>query len=105
MAADDIRRYRDNLRDEENGAALYRALASAERDPARSDVFMQLADAETRHANVWREKLVAAGAPARTFAPDLRTRVLAWLARKLGPAFVLPTVAAAEFADRNKYAG
>jgi len=33
-----------------------------------------------------------------------RTRLLAKLARRFGPRFVLPTIAAAEFADRNKYA-
>jgi hypothetical protein len=31
----DIKRYRDNLRDELNGAALYAALAAAETDPIR----------------------------------------------------------------------
>jgi hypothetical protein len=64
----DIKRYRDNLRDELNGAALYAALAAAETDPLRKDLFLQLA-------------------------------------QRFGPRFVLPTVAAAEFADRNKYAG
>ena len=43
---DDIRRYRDNLRDELNGAALYRALSTAEQDPVRKDLFLQLAQAE-----------------------------------------------------------
>jgi hypothetical protein len=37
--------------------------------------------------------------------PDLRTRLPAKLARRFGSGFVLPTVAAAEFADRNKNAG
>jgi len=39
------------------------------------------------------------------FAPDFRTRLLMKLMRLFGPSFVLPTIAAAEFADRNKYAG
>jgi len=37
--------------------------------------------------------------------PGFRTRLLAKLAQRFGPRFVLPTIAAAEFADRNKYAG
>src|SRR5438552_1214294 len=102
---DDLRRYRDNLRDELNGAALYEALARAEPDPVRKDLFQQLAQAETNHANIWREKLQAAGANIDDFAPSFRTRVLGRLARRFGPHFVLPTIAAAEFADRNKYAG
>ena len=100
----DIERYRTNLRDELNGAALYTAIAEAERDPVRKDLFLQLAQAESAHAQFWREKLAAAGLPDETFVPDFRTRLLARLAKRFGPRFVLPTVAAAEFADRNKYA-
>jgi VIT1/CCC1 family predicted Fe2+/Mn2+ transporter len=101
----DIRRYRDNLRDELNGAALYAALAAAEADPVRKDLFLQLSQAEAGHAKLWRDKLAAAGVHDESFAPGLRTRLLARLARHFGPRFVLPTIAAAEFSDRNKYAG
>src|SRR5277367_2115685 len=101
----DIKRYRDNLRDELNGAAIYAALADAETDPLRKDLFLQLSQAESSHAQLWREKLAAAGIHDEHFVPALRTRLLAKLAKRFGPGFVLPTVAAAEFADRNKYAG
>jgi len=101
----DVKRYRDNLRDELNGAALYTALAEAERDPVRKDLFLQLAQAEATHAQFWRDKLTAAGFREAAFVPDFRTRLLARFARRFGPRFVLPTIAAAEFADRNKYAG
>jgi VIT1/CCC1 family predicted Fe2+/Mn2+ transporter len=100
---DDIQRFRANLIDELNGAALYQALAAAERDPNRRDIFLQLAEAEGRHARFWRDKLTAAGVTDVPFAPTLRTRVLSALARRFGPRFVLPTVAAAEFNDRGKY--
>src|SRR6202043_2731826 len=93
-----------NLRDEINGSELYAALAAAERDPLRKDLFLQLAQAEAAHAQLWRDKLTAAGVPDERFVPGLRTRLLAKLARRFGPRFVLPTIAAAEFADRNKYA-
>jgi VIT1/CCC1 family predicted Fe2+/Mn2+ transporter len=102
---EDIKRYRDNLRDELNGAALYTALAAVEKDPVRKDLFLQLAQAESSHAQLWRDKLAAAGVHDENFAPNLRTRLLARLARRFGPRFVLPTIAAAEFADRDKYAG
>jgi VIT1/CCC1 family predicted Fe2+/Mn2+ transporter len=102
---DDIKRYADNLRDELNGAALYRALADAEPDPDRKDLFLQLAQAEAKHANLWRDKLVAAGIDPPPFTPSFRTRILGRLAKRLGVGFVLPTIAAAEFVDRNKYAG
>ncbi len=101
---DDIERLRDNLRDELDGAALYTAIAAAERDPLRRDLFLQLAQAEARHAELWRSKLSAAGLQEERYVPRFRTRLLAKLARRFGPGFVMPTIAAAEFADRNKYA-
>jgi vacuolar iron transporter family protein len=91
----DIKRYRENLRDELNGSELYAALAAAERDPLRKDLFLQLAQAEASHAQLWRDKLTAAGVHDERFVPGLRTRVLAKLARRFGPGFVLPTIAAA----------
>ena len=101
----DIGRYRTNLQDELDGAALYAALAAAEADPVRKDLFLQLSQAESEHAKVWKEKLAAAGIEDVRYAPSLRARLLARLARRFGPRFVLPAIAAAEFADRNKYSG
>ena len=101
----DLDRYRANLRDELNGAALYTALADAELDPVRKDLFLQLAQAEAAHAQFWRDKLAGAGVSEASFVPDFRTRLLGRLAKRFGPRFVLPTIAAAEFADRNKYSG
>jgi VIT1/CCC1 family predicted Fe2+/Mn2+ transporter len=103
--AQDVARYEKNLREELDGSALYVALAAAEVDPIRKDLFLQLSQAEAGHAQLWREKLTAAGVDAERFTPSLRTRVLARLAQRLGPRFVLPAIAAAEFADRNKYSG
>jgi len=100
-----IQRFRDNLQDEIDGAALYTALSHFEQDSTRKDLFLQLAQAEHEHADVWREKLTAAGVTDLPQAPSLKTRILMRLARRFGPRFVLPVVAANEYADRNKYAG
>jgi VIT1/CCC1 family predicted Fe2+/Mn2+ transporter len=100
----DLARYRANLRSELDGSALYRAIAEAEPDPARRAVLMELSRAESRHAALWRDKLRAAGEPEPRFSPSLRTRLLGALARRFGPRFVMPSLAAAEYADRDKYA-
>lgn len=102
-APDDIARFRRNLEDELDGAALYAALADADSDPVRKDLFLQLSQAEASHAEHWREKLAAAGVTGIEHRPGLRIRLLGRLARWFGPRFVLPVVAAAEYADRNKY--
>ncbi len=104
MPTSDLRRYQDNLRDELEGAALYTTLAAAESDPVRKDLFLQLAQAEAAHAALWREKLAAAGVREQPYVPSFRTRLLGRLARRFGPGFVIPSIAATEFADRNKYA-
>jgi VIT1/CCC1 family predicted Fe2+/Mn2+ transporter len=100
----DTDRYQTNLRDELDGAALYAGLAQAEADPVRKDLFLQLSQAETEHAALWRGKLEAAGVDPALFTPSFRTRVLARLARRFGPRFVLPALAVTEFGDREKYA-
>jgi len=104
MATSDTERYQANLRDELDGAELYTQIAAAERDPVRKDLFLQLAQAEAKHARVWREKLEAAGIAAQPYVPSFHTRLLARLAHHFGPHFVMPTIAAAEFSDRDKYA-
>jgi len=101
---ENIQRYRDNLRDELDGATLYTRIAAAEADPIRKDLFLQLAQAEAKHAELWRAKLTAAGVAEKPYVPSFRTRLLGRLAQRFGPGFVMPTIAAAEFADRNKYA-
>jgi VIT1/CCC1 family predicted Fe2+/Mn2+ transporter len=101
---DQVQRYRDNLQDEIDGAALYTVLSEHEKDATRKDLFLQLAQAENEHAEVWRDKLKAAGSDHAPSAPSFKTRLMIRLVRQFGPAFVLPVVAANEYADRNKYA-
>lgn len=104
MTRGDIQRYQNNLRDELDSVELYSAIARAERDPLRRDVFLQLAEAEAKHAAHWREKLTRAGVPEPRFLPSFRTRLLGALAKYFGPRFVMPTIAASEAADRFRYA-
>ena len=104
MSSSDIKRYQVNLRDELDGAALYTQIAAAETDAVRKDLFLQLAQAEATHAQLWRAKLAAAGIKEEPYVPSFRTQLLGRLARHFGPGFVMPTIAAAEFADRDKYA-
>jgi VIT1/CCC1 family predicted Fe2+/Mn2+ transporter len=102
-AHDAIARYRKNLQDEIDSAALYRGLAEAERSPELREVFLRLAAMEEEHARFWEQKLRELGVPVPQLRPGWRTRVLIALARHLGAALVLPTVTAREWADQAKY--
>ena len=53
VSESDIRRYKVNYIKEQEGIALYRAMAKAEKDPARAEIFEKLAAAEERHAERW----------------------------------------------------
>lgn len=97
-------RYRSNLQGEVDGAAVYSALAEGEDDPKLAEVFRRLAAVERAHGEFWRRKLEAQGARFAP-APSARARILAWLARRFGPAFVLPALAAGETRDSAAYDG
>jgi VIT1/CCC1 family predicted Fe2+/Mn2+ transporter len=99
----DIARYRANLQGEVDGAALYGALAEAEPDPQLAAVYKRLAAVESAHADFWRGHLDRRGARAARMSPSFRARALSWLARRFGPSFVLPTIAAAEARDIDAY--
>jgi VIT1/CCC1 family predicted Fe2+/Mn2+ transporter len=96
--------WQENLRDERDGVALYRGLAGAERDAVRAQEFAALAEAEERHAAIWRHKLEKAGVPLPPERPSPRVRVLIWMARRFGTQTVLPLVVLGESSDVAKYA-
>jgi vacuolar iron transporter family protein len=100
---DQAARYRSNLQGELDSAALYRALADNEASPQMREVYRRLGAIEEKHAALWREQLAKVGGGAGSYRESLRTRVLAWLARRFGAAVVLPMVAAIEHADRGMY--
>jgi VIT1/CCC1 family predicted Fe2+/Mn2+ transporter len=98
-----VARYLENWKGEQDGAALYDAVAAAEANPKLAEVYRRLAATERRHAQLWAEKLRGAGVEAPRFRPSPRTQILAWLARRGGARFVLPSIFALEQADRDKY--
>jgi len=93
-----------SLNDELNGAYLYDALAGAEKDPRLAEVYRRMAAVERKHATVWEARLKEAGVSIPSFVPQWRSRTLAWAARRLGVAAVLPTIIGNERKDSAKYA-
>src|SRR5712671_7476186 len=97
------RRFRDNLQGEVDGAAVYAALAEAEKDPNVASIYRRLAAVERAHAEFWRSRLDRATRTRTILTPSLRARGLSWLARRFGPSFVLPAIAAGEARDSSHY--
>ena len=98
-AAKEQRRFKDNLQDEVDGAAIYAALAEAENDPNLAGIYRRLAAVESAHAEFWRSRLDR----KIKLTPSLRARALSWLARRFGPGFILSAIAATEARGSSNY--
>src|SRR5262249_50555327 len=96
---DPRRRYIANLQGEVDSAALYRTLAETEKNPLLAQVYRRLAPIEQAHAEYWQTHSAAIDQRVPKLRPGFRARALDWLARRFGPAFVLPTVDTLEHMD------
>src|SRR5438105_7054684 len=101
----DLHRYQENFLREQDGIALYRALAKAERDPARAEIFEKLAKAEERHAARWAKLLKTNGGAIPAYTPGWRILMLGWLSRRFGTQHILPVVTGLESRDQDMYRG
>jgi len=99
----DIARYRENLQGEIDAIALYGVLVEKEKSGAVKDFYTRMVEVETVHANVWRERLTAAGVDSSRMGPAWRARVLMFIANHFGPSIVVPTIAEREAADEAMY--
>ena len=100
---DDARRYLENWQDEVDSASEYRAMAAAESDPHLAKVYANLASMEEGHIGFWEDRLRRAGATVPPRRASWRSRLLAAVARRLGPDMVIATIAAKETVDQNAY--
>ncbi len=100
---DDLRRYRENLQGEIDGAAVYLAMADGEKDPPLIELYQRLAETEKRHGAVWEQRLRDAGVDTSRMGPSWRARVLRVAARRLGAGVVAPTVAEQEGRSQAMY--
>ena len=98
-------RWLENRQGEIDSAFQYVAMADGERSANVASVYRRLAAVEEKHAAFWERRLVDAGHSIGPRRPSMRARVLGWLARRLGAGAILPTIAAAEYAQRNDYLG
>jgi VIT1/CCC1 family predicted Fe2+/Mn2+ transporter len=100
----DVPRYRENYQDEIDSAYLYQVIASIEKQEPLAQVYRRMSEVEREHAVYWKDQLEKAGAEIPT-KPAWRIYVLAWLARRFGPGFVLPTIVGREAKGTAKYSG
>jgi VIT1/CCC1 family predicted Fe2+/Mn2+ transporter len=99
-----VDRYRRNRQDEVDSATVYEAMADGESVPQLADIYRRLAATEWDHAAFWAQRLSEVGASAPDARPSWRARVLAWAARRFGPAVVVSTMRASEVSSGTGYA-
>src|ERR1700736_4628301 len=97
----DARRYRANRQGEIDSAFVYRAMAAAEASEQLASVYLRLAEVEERHLGFWEDKLRSLCNDPRPRRPSWRARIMSVLARRIGPQFVLRTVATLEQMDQT----
>ncbi|MCC6959459.1 MAG: VIT1/CCC1 transporter family protein [Dehalococcoidia bacterium] len=102
-SAANLKRYRENLRDEVDGVALYERLAAAEKDANLREVYTRLAASERKHQSLWESKIREAGGEVPSYGPSFRVRFLGWLARRFGTAAVSPIVTRMEMSATTMY--
>ena len=99
----DLDAFAHHWQDEADAAYLYRLLAAAEPDSAKSDIYRRLADVEDRHLEIWADLLGRHGRRIGPHRPTARTRLLAFLGRRFGPGFLLPMLLAEEGREVKAY--
>lgn len=103
MNLKDKKRYLENWNDERNSALIYQTLAERDPESRLAQVYTRMADVELRHAARWEKLLQEGGEQLPKFRPAWRTSALIWLARRLGPEFVLPSVVGMEQGGSQNY--
>ncbi len=101
-AAADRARWSANLQAEVDGEYLYRAMAANAGDPRLAELYVTMAEAEGRHARLWRDRLEAAAVRVDP-RPSARARILGFIARRFGAGLVAPSVASDERQSRFMY--
>ncbi len=94
----------ENWNEEKQSAWLYRVMASNEREENLVRMFNALADAAESQAQLWQTKMAADGQTIPIdFRPSRRSRLVAYLIRRLGPRAIKPVLAAMKVRGLSVY--
>ena len=97
-------RYTEYLKAELEAAALYGAMARAEKDANRAQVFDNLVRAEMRHASRWAGKLGMDVSALEPGGAGLKLHLYRLIARVFGTSRVVPLLLRGEVKEVNAYA-
>lgn len=101
--ASPLQRYQDNVRAEQESAALYQMLADGEHDPHLKEVYARLAAVEERHKAYWVEQIRQQGGKPPSEQITWRIQALGWLAKRFGAGAILPLISGMERTAVHEY--
>lgn len=84
----------DAWRQEKESAYVYRVMAGMEPEPRLAELEAGLAERAEAQAAVWADQAGRLGAQVPRFVPSSRSRLVAWLVRRLGVRRMLPVLSA-----------
>lgn len=90
-------------REEKRSAYLYTVISSNEKNATRQQLFSRLAQEAESQAGIWARALQQRGHSTGRYQPDSRTRIVAWLIRRLGPVRIKPILAATKIRGLSVY--
>lgn len=94
----------DSWQEEKRSAYLYRVLSDQERGTPRQQLFLELAREAEKQADLWAEEARKSGdALPEKYVPDLRVRLIARLAKTLGPRRIRTILAAIKIRGLSVY--
>ncbi|MCB5185952.1 VIT1/CCC1 transporter family protein [Methylobacillus gramineus] len=93
----------NNWREEKRAVYLYHVIAAIEKSHVIRTMFVGLAHEAAKQAAIWEHALVQAGHSVPVYTPDLRTRLLGFLLRRLGVLHVRHMLAASKIRGLSVY--
>lgn len=101
----DAKRYQANYKSEMEAIDLYTRISGAEANEHLREIYAKLIATEQKHADFWKQKMVDENVRVPDCRPTVKAKVFGWFAARLGPSFVLPTVASIETSAAAGYDG
>lgn len=95
-----------NWKEEKRSVYLYRALATVEPNPVHKKLFLELANAADKQAEIWAKAAKEANVVLpSSYLPDLRARMVVFLLRWLGPQSLRLILSAMKVRGMSVYQG
>ena len=97
--------WRSHLQDEVDAAFLYRTLAGIIKNSKQQDIYIQLAEIEDKHTEVWEKLLNDYKITFDKRIPSFKSNVIAWYSKKFGPGLLSKYMLKEEASEVKSYLG